>query len=289
MNSPSTYRQFQPSEILQPFVDSYWFLEDEIPHAKQLLDRIIPTCRYGLIFTYGDSSESKQMYQSNYSVNPSGLIASLTHYPVLVKSQGKRGVFGVRLKPHTVKMLLKVPAVEITNHTLSIQEILGSEGQRLTDQIINASGTDERIRIIESFLAFRLLNGSKNDNQAVKHAIWRIRQSLGNIVLRDLSEECNVSERQLQRLFLQHVGVSPKFFARTVRINHVFDLLKISNDRLWHDIVFHCGYFDQSHFIKEFKEFSGVTPEVFFRSTSIITDIFQGNNREIMEEELMYA
>jgi len=104
-----------------------------------------------------------------------------------------------------------------------------------------------------------------------------------------LAEECNVSERQLQRLFLQHVGVSPKFFARTVRINHVFDLLKITNDRLWHDIVYHCGYFDQSHFIMEFKEFSGVTPEVFFRSTSIITDIFQGNKGGMEKEMMMFA
>lgn len=285
----SNYRQFNPSELLQPYVDSYWFLEDEVPNSKQMLDRVVPTVRYGLIFTYCGQSESKQSYQNNFSVNPSGIFASVTHYPVFVKSQGKRGVFGVRLKPHTVKMLLKIPAVEVANHTLAIQDVLGAEGKVLSEQIMNASGPEERIRLVESFLAFRLLRASKHENEAVKYAIWKIRQNLGNIPLRPLAEECNVSERQLQRLFLQHVGVSPKFFARTVRINHVFDLLKITNDRLWHDIVFHCGYFDQSHFIKEFKEFSGVTPEVFFRSTSIVTDIFQGNKGEIVEEKLMFA
>jgi len=289
MISSATYKQFQPSELLRSYIDSYWFLEDENPIRGQLIDRVIPNIGYGLMFSYGNHLESKYIYQHKYTVNPAGLIASSTHYPVLIKSEGKRGIFGVKLKPHTVKMLLRVPAFEITNRSLSLEEVIGLEGLRLTQQIVNASNIDERIRIVESFLAFRLLNNLKNENQIVKFLISRIIQNKGNIILKTLSDECDVCERQLQRLFLQHVGVSPKFFARTYRINNVFDLLRTSNNLMWFDIVFRCGYFDQSHFIKEFKALSGITPEAFFRSKSIIADIFQGNKREIMEEELMYA
>ncbi|MDN4164198.1 helix-turn-helix domain-containing protein [Cytophagales bacterium LB-30] len=282
-NTTPYFTQYAPSPWLADYVDSYWVLEDTVMGQQEFIDKILPTVKYGMVFHYGQPTYGKHDHQKEFVLHPNGLFASKINRPLLVKSSLGRKIFGVKLKPHTTYAVLGIPAIQVTNHTLAIDTLFGASGNELTERMQNARDTQDRIRIIESFLAFRLGKGKYKTSDTVRFAVDRIRQHLGDISMKSLADDACVSERQMQRLFLQHVGVSPKFFARTVRINYVFDLLRINNSLQWQDIVFECGYFDQSHFIKEFKEFSNETPDAFFRKQSLMSAIFQG---QVVDEEV---
>jgi methylphosphotriester-DNA--protein-cysteine methyltransferase len=110
----------------------------------------------------------------------------------------------------------------------------------------------------------------------IPKAINKIMNSGGSVSVGELTDEFGVSERQMERKFLERVGLTPKLLARIARINHVFKLLKMYPQFSWLDVIYTCGYFDQAHFIRDFKNLAGETPTQFFARKSYLSPIFQG-------------
>jgi len=172
------------------------------------------------------------------------------------------GMFGVYLYPYSIPLFFGIPASDLSNNMPDLTTLLGEEGLVLEERMMLAATNNERIRIITEFLEQRLI---KNEQQqhAVFSSIHFIIQSKGRLKIEEIADQYFISERQFERKFKEFAGLSPKLFSRIVRFQAACEQFGEPFSSLT-SISYECGYYDQSHFIHDFKEFSGHHPKHYF-------------------------
>ncbi len=128
--------------------------------------------------------------------------------------------------------------------------------------IIMAKDTNERIRITENFLFDRLNDEITIDN-IVKNTIDTLLSAKGNVKINNILEQDLYNRRQLERKFLKQIGISPKQLAKVIRLQTAINLMLNDESESLTNIAYKSEYYNQSHFIKDFKEFTGVSPKQF--------------------------
>ena len=254
------YRTYPPSEPLSKYVKLYWTLE-ECGSAPASRERIFPDGCMELIFHYGDLF--RRYTDTNSIIQPrSFLHGQLIRY-MEIESTGTIGIFGVRFFPHGLRAFSNIDAHELTGNAVGIVDLWGPDGLLLQQQIIAAPFTECRIRIIETFLLGML---RQHPESAVGFCVSSIVNSCGLKSIQALSQEINLSRRHLERSFIAAVGLSPKMFARIVRFQHALIRVERDQESSLTGIAYSSGFYDQSHFIKDFKEFSGLNPRLYFKA-----------------------
>jgi len=132
--------------------------------------------------------------------------------------------------------------------------------EQISEQLAEAETDLKRIQITELFLISQLKDVT--GDLLVSAAVSFIRQSKGVIRIKDLAEKLNISQSPLEKRFRRIVGASPKKFASIVRLQSLIQ--NFPADMSMTQIGYEIGYYDQAHFIKDFKTFTGETPEKFF-------------------------
>ncbi len=162
--------------------------------------------------------------------------------------------------------LLRQPVDELFNCTVALEDILGSstELNRVHEQVVKASNHARRIQVVENFLLARTANA--RPDIFVSSAVSKIEEAHGMVRIKNLARRVGLSQSALERRFRKVAGTSPKKFASTVRIRHVLRLRATGPD--FTSIAAATGYFDQSHFINDFKRITGLAPESFFQRES---------------------
>ena len=152
-----------------------------------------------------------------------------------------------------------MPVSEFADGQVPADILWGKRAVELEERICSASTLHERIRLVERFLLEQLRRYAKEDTALLIRHVWDRR---GQVAIGDMTREVGISERQLERRFLEGVGVEPKQFTRLARFLDSCRQIRKHADSLTR-IAHHCGYYDQSHFIRDFKRFSGLTPNEF--------------------------
>jgi len=168
---------------------------------------------------------------------------------------------GVSFRPAALKSLFGLDAHELTHQNTGIENIAPTD---LTQQLQDCRSVQQKIASISAFLE-KQARGTGNNH--VRYALAQLER--GNRIPEVLSD-LNLSERSLERLFLAHVGITPVLYARITRFQAAVTMLRKDegarrNPRSLTDIAHSLGYFDQSHFIRDFRLFSGVTPGAYLR------------------------
>ncbi len=146
----------------------------------------------------------------------------------------------------------------------------------ISDEIENAIVKSDQINELITMLDYIFLSHLKNDsNDSISGAIKIITENNGNITAKKLCEEMLYSEKHIRRLFLQHIGTSPKKFSRIVRVNYASWLLQ-KNPLCFADVIERAGFFDQAHFIHDFRDVFNLTPSEYINNKSVFynTDSF---------------
>jgi AraC-like DNA-binding protein len=156
---------------------------------------------------------------------------------------------------------LKQPLHELFRDSVSLDNfMLRSELLCLEDQLAEAGTDKQRITAVEQFLIKRMT--STEPDKLVLAALALIHKSKGNIRIKDLSDQLHISQSPLEKRFRQVVGATPKKIASIVRLKNV--IRHYDPDGSLTELAYEAGFYDQAHFIKEFKAFTGDTPENFF-------------------------
>lgn len=187
-------------------------------------------------------------------------------FRVQLENDGR--IFGICFKPGAFYPLVRTSMSDYTDKTFLVSDVFGEAGAALRDAILSADEDAERVRIAEAFLRERLPEPDEND-RLIRTAVDLIIEDRDLTKVDDLVERLSVNKRKLQRLFSQYVGVSPKAVIQRYRLNDAADhlLKRPATDAT--RVAVEYGYFDQSHFIKDFKEAVGKTPSRFARGASV--------------------
>lgn len=185
----------------------------------------------------------------------------------------------VNMHPVFFRKVFGVPIHCLNNSITSWEELLGKEGKALKEQILNAELDFQIIKLLDLFFIQKARNCKSLESTSfgITHFIKTLH---GQIDIGVMATKERVSIRSLQRQFLDEVGLSPKYYAKITRFNHVANLVKHATMPLsWHDVVTLCGYYDQAHFIHDVKSLTGKSPTVFYSDQKQISDFHIGREK----------
>lgn len=161
------------------------------------------------------------------------------------------------LKPHALYSLFGWDAAKYKQGLLTPDQFDAVELER---QLLTANSTEERVFLLNHFLINQLKLTNKRD-ELIELALDLIRENIVSITVQDLVAALHISERQLQKRFARVVGISPQLFIRVRRINEALRLMHSGRYERLSDVAYALNYYDQSHFIRDMKSFSWVSPK----------------------------
>jgi AraC-like DNA-binding protein len=169
--------------------------------------------------------------------------------------------------------LFNFPLAELTNTGKRIDDHLSVEYLELQEKLVLSRTEDERVNITNRFLEKQLSAIDYSFNK-FEQLIREIRQGSGEIPMNELTDMSNMSQRTFQRHMKSHLGISPKSFNKVIRFREVLKYINENPEYDWQDILYTCGYYDQAHFIKDFKKYAGKTPGAFLREKHDLSKLF---------------
>jgi len=247
---------FLPCDILKPFIKSFVISESESESSY----KVLPDTGLVIGFQYkGRLSRVDGEKQSTLSISG---VSGLADYSRTFKNSANIGTVLVLFKEAGAAQFFKQPLHELFRESISLDNfMLRSELLILEEQLNETKFDEQRISAVERFLIARLKN--TEPDKLVLAALALIHKSKGNIRIKELMDQLHISQSPLEKRFRQTVGTSPKKFASIVRLKNV--LHHYTTNTSLTELGYEAGFYDQAHFIKEFKTFTGETPEKFFR------------------------
>jgi AraC-like DNA-binding protein len=230
---------------LAAFVDFLWLAEFyRQPHSLEL---ILPTGTVDMVVDLAPSEPSRSV------------LSGVHTHAVELDTARALSLIGARFKPGAALSLLGIPAGELCDATVPLQSVWGSGGGRLREQLIRETQPSGRFRILENFLTAQLV-GRPPVSDAVRYSLGAIHASGEAVCVQVLAQEVGLSAVRFSALFRDHVGATPKIYARIVRFRRAIAAMGRAGEVDWTSIALECGYFDQAHFNHDFKQFCGLTP-----------------------------
>lgn len=260
------YETFAPSPHLASFVKSYWTLE-VFPDENREKQRIVPDGCIELAFILGDDIK-RYISEFEYIIQPRAMVLGHAVEPFYIQPVGYVYTFAASFYPCGFSNFISEPIKKLINKETAINKLFDeNEANQLEESIINASNTSERINILEDFLLSKLADESMVEC-IVKTTIEMLFLNRGNVSIDKIVNSDQGLKRKLERRFLDVVGVGPKQLGKLIRLQAALKLL-IDQEETLTNIAYKSNYYDQSHFIKDFKEFTGVRPRDFLDEKSM--------------------
>ncbi|UTV29934.1 helix-turn-helix domain-containing protein [Photobacterium atrarenae] len=266
------YQTFQPHPDLESLISCYWTLE--VPKTDDVQrQRIIPDGTIEMAFILGDDIK-RYTSEDSFIIQPRAMVLGHTIAPFYIEPTGYVDTFAIRFYPYGFANFVTVPIKTLANTETPLAQLFEEKtAKKLEQNIINAADTKQRIKIIESFLLNKLNEQTTVDN-ILKTTIDTLFATKGSTSISKILKEDLSKRRQLERMFVKKIGVSPKQLGKLIRLQSALKAMLNEEESLTH-IAYQNDYYDQSHFIKDFKEFTGVSPKEFLGNENMtLSSIF---------------
>jgi len=230
-------------------------------YDADICERVIPTGNVQLMFHY--RNPFVVLHPDKQALQPHSIISGLSNSFSDVSTLGQTGVVFVAFHPEGACCFFDFPLSEIENRSIDLTDIFSREMKRVEEQLYNMKTIAERTKVIENFLLKRYSPIPAYNHSLLKAGVQIIKQSKGQMTAATLSDKLSTTTKNLERKFSAYLGKTPKQFIKLVRFHAtIADFTNDKNINLT-EYAYRNGYFDQSHFIKDFKTYSGYTPKDF--------------------------
>lgn len=238
-----------PSQDLKFFVERYWIVEWDLRGEEPYLQENLPHPAINLVIEKGAS----------------GIFGVVSRGKFTYLLTGKGRVFGVKFRPGAFYPFLKSPISSLTGGSIRLSEVFGEEGETFETEILSSQEDADMVECAETFVRRRLPERDENVEQ-INRIVDRIVVDREIVRVGDLACRFNLSVRTLQRTFDRYVGVSPKWVIRRYRLQEAAYRLAEDKGVNLSEMALDLGYFDQAHFIKDFKALVGVSPAEYAKN-----------------------
>lgn len=201
------------------------------------------------------------------------LIGLLTRHNGQVNFKGRYHTFTIQFKANGLNKIFRIPMHEFTDKIFTVEDVFGKHANELHEQLLNASNIQQMACFTDNFLLSYL---NKQKQKPITYdGITAISKELYNttslLSVAQYAYKANMSIRNFERRFTEQAGVSPKFYTKLMRFNEAVKIKSMQPQKNWTSIAYDCGYFDQMHLIKDFKQFSNESPSSFFNRIADLT------------------
>lgn len=258
---PGTLRDFALHPELHEHVSHIAVYREE--HATPVTERVLPDGSVHLVFSFGDSP-----LVDGRSGEAMAAVGASTR-PALLTLHGRMHGISVGLDAAAAASLLGCPAHEIAERAVALGELWGGEAAALYERLAEARDDATRIRLLQHELSRRIAASDTGSCRQARAATRLIAQAGGRRSPGEVARAVGLSDRRLQQLFRQHVGLSPRAFGRVARLHGCLRELRRSPAPRWAELAVDAGYFDQSHLVNEFRALCGLTPTLFLERSAV--------------------
>lgn len=261
------YQIFEPNSDLKDFVKCYWTLEipAKVDVQKQ---RVIPDGYIEMIFHLADPVLSYPCDKKS-PIELQAMILGHTIKPFYFEPTGVVDTFAVRFHSYSFAYFTDKTMKSFVNKALPLKAVFDNDfSQRITQKILESINTQKRISVVESLLFQKLKKKSMVD-EIVKNTVDMLFLTKGNMSIAQILEKNSISRRQLERKFSQKIGLSPKQLGKIIRLQTALRMLLNHEIDSLTQLAYQAEYYDQAHFIKDFREFTGINPKTFFKDNAM--------------------
>jgi AraC-like DNA-binding protein len=235
---------------LAPFVDFLWLSEGYAPaHGAE---RILPTGLMGLVVDVSGTG------------NTPGLISGARATSFVLDTSRPLSLLGVSFKAGGGYPFVGLPAGNLQDLAVPLDTLWGGSAEQLRTEVLEANTVARRFGILEEFLTRRLAL-SPPRSPLVQFALRAFQEPSGAAAVGDVVDRIGISARRFIAEFRHQVGLPPKTYCRIARFRKVIGRVACASEVDWSEVALSCGYYDQAHFIHEFREFASVSPSSYLR------------------------
>lgn len=259
-------QKYTPTPVLQSAVACYWIYEDDDTPAEPQSHVLLPSPLPSVMAVF--SPVAPQLLSADgqraRQISPDSSWAYLRNRRLYLSYDAPVGLFGVSFLPCGFYQLFGVSLAGSLSDKPGSSEALGNFGRELARCVRAVATHPQRVASVEALLLTKFAH-HKPCPISIADLVAHVLAQHGQVSVEEMAQQVNLSSRQLERRFREVVGIPPKLFAEICRFAYVFRLLQNQPLAKWQDVTHTCGYFDQSHFIREFRRFAGEAPNTYFQ------------------------
>lgn len=254
-------RHYVPQPPLSDFVELFWLYEGySQPHYKE---RLLPDGSMELVINLNeDQSRVYDRHNPTEYQSTRGVLVGAQSEFFVIDTAEQYSVIGVHFKPGGAFPFFKLPAGELHNQHVSLDLLWGTGARELRDRLLEAPTAEAKFRILEESLVAHAAKPLLR-HPAVGFALREFGDRRNTPSIADVTGQIGLSSRRFIDVFSDEVGLTPKLFCRVRRFQKVLRSIGKGQQVDWAGVALDCGYFDQAHFIHDFRAFSGLSPTAY--------------------------
>jgi AraC-like DNA-binding protein len=269
------YLEIQPRPPVNKFVESFWTLQSDAGIEPGRPERILPDGCVELILNFG-ARFTEQNESGAHELQPLHFVVGQMTRPILITPTGAVQLIGIRFHPGGTFPFYRHPMSELTNQVVPLGQLDGTLERELVARAEHEPSLRGKIAAVEKWFV-RPIDDCKHDSWLLPLTAKLVGLG-GKVTVDEMAAAAGVSGRQLERRFLRDVGLGPKQLCRILRFQQVFQV--VEQDKAgWSAVAVDCGYYDQAHLIRDFREFARQTPSALLAQPDSLTESFSRKNR----------
>ncbi|HYF32963.1 MAG TPA: helix-turn-helix domain-containing protein [Chitinophagaceae bacterium] len=263
----SMYREFKVAAPLRPYIQCIWMVKASTG-AFDVPQRLVPDGNIECMFNYGHSfAQAWSNGSNNVSVYKGSCLVGQRPAYYFTSATGQVDLVSISFKPGGLSPFIHQPVADLTGSTVPLSLLNNYLFLEIEERMAGIGAIDERIRLIENILIKKLYD-NRDKLESVDRFIPLVHAIKNYTSVAHFLKEHIIHERKLQREFDQHVGITPKFLQRVLRFRKAVAAFYSGPLKNLTALAYDCGYYDQAHFINEFKMLSGLSPKKFLQECS---------------------
>jgi AraC-like DNA-binding protein len=257
------FHHIEPHFLLKNYIEKMWLFKSSGKMPVEDMKLVVPNANLKLTVSYQNgivaAVNGKTFLSNEHDITLTGLI----DVPVTldVEEDVATETIGIEFNPLGAYRFFHFNLYEIHNQIYPIGDLAGKAGKRLTEQINETATTEQKIAVLQQFLLQQLTQ--QNEDPIFDYCVQKIISSKGKMAIKELEKKTGYSSRWLNMKFNDKIGVSPKNLSAIIRFKQYFQAFISGDEKSFFRNDFYELYYDQSHFIKDFKRFTGLAPTRF--------------------------
>ena len=253
-----SFKRIFPQKRLEKYIEYFWISKSNNPINHSA--KIIQDGSIYVLFLFDAEYNIKMNNKSFTNISRAHIIGS-KKINTYFAEKGLINVVGIKFRPGGFYPFLQIPAKEFSDSFFNLEQAFGNIIREVEEKLYETKNPTDKIKIIESFLLDRI--SSKTKEPSLQGLNMSNILKSNDVVSIDQLRSSTGSYKKIERIFLREIGFTPKYLNRILRFHRVLQNIYNKNFKSLSELAYSNSYFDQSHFIKEFEYFTGLTPQEF--------------------------
>ena len=258
------FRHIIPHPLLKGYIEKLWILETEGQPFDEDLRLIVPNDRMKIAIPYKNAIVAEVNGKPHFTKQHTLTLTGMMDMPfkMNIASNNASGTICAEFSAYGAYSFFHMNLGEVKNTIISVSDILGNTIADIEEQIANAELVEDKVFLFQEFLLNEFLK--HKEDTIFEFCVQKIKSSEGRVTIKELEKQTGYSSRWIYIKFIEKLGISPKNLASIIRFQHFYEILcNDAEQKVRHGDSYYDYYYDQSHFIKDFKRFTGLTPAKF--------------------------